>query len=80
MKQTEALQWIATVFDDVPDRIKPSTARKEIAGWDSMGTLMLIAELDEKFDIHLDEAQIEKLTSVDDILLILREHGSLEFA
>lgn len=80
MKEQEALQWIAKVFEDAPERISSSTARKDIAGWDSMGTLILLAELDEKFSIHVSEDQIEAMQSVSDVLEILRSNGALEAA
>jgi acyl carrier protein len=78
MKQDEALAWIAKVFDDAVDRIRVDTDRKAIAGWDSMGTLMLLADLDEKFGIQIAEDDIEGLQSVKDILDVLRKHGALE--
>lgn len=78
MKEQEALHWIAKVFEDAPERITSATARKDIAGWDSMGTLILLAELDEKFNIHISEEQIEAMQSVSDVLGILRTNGALE--
>lgn len=77
MNQQDALHWIAEVFEDAPDRIKADTPRKDIAGWDSLGTLSLIAGLDEKFDIHLSEQEIEGLQNVGDILAVLRREGAL---
>jgi acyl carrier protein len=80
MNLQEALKWLAEVFEDAPDRIKPDTERKDIAGWDSLGTLSLIAALDEKFDIHLSEDQIEGLQNIGDVLEILRGQGALDAA
>lgn len=80
MNLQEALNWVAEVFEDSPSRIKIDTPRKSIAGWDSLGTLSLIAALDEKFDIQLTEDQIEAMQSVGDIFAILREHGAMEAA
>jgi acyl carrier protein len=51
--------------------------RKDIPGWDSLGTLSLIAALDERFDIHLSEEDIEGMQSVADLLEILRRHGAM---
>lgn len=80
MKTQEALAWVAEVFEDSPARIAPNTLRSDIAGWDSLGTLSLIAGLDERFDIHLSEEDIEAMKSVADLLEILRRHGALEAA
>lgn len=80
MNTQEALTWIAEVFEERPGRIVETTARKDIPGWDSLGTLTLIAGLDERFDIHLSEQDIEALASVEDLLAVLRHHGALAAA
>lgn len=77
MDRQEALNWIAEVFEEPHGRIGPASTREEVPGWDSLGTLSLIAAFDERFDIQLSEADIEGLKRVDDILGILRRHGAL---
>lgn len=77
MNAQEALSWIAEIFEEPAGRIAASTARSSIPGWDSLGTLSLIAALDEKFDIHVDEQEIETMAKVDDIFVVLRRHGAL---
>ena len=74
----EALQWIAEVFEESPGRIIATTLRKEIPGWDSLGTLSLIAALDERFDIHLSEQDIEAIQGVANLFEILRRTGALD--
>ena len=78
MNIEEALQWIAEVFEESPGRITATTLRKEIPGWDSLGTLSLIAALDERFDIHLSEQDIETIQGVADLFEILRRTGALD--
>ena len=78
MTTDDALAWISEVFEESPGRIAASTLRKEIPGWDSLGTLSLIAALDERFDIHLSEQDIESMQSINDVFEILRRHGALE--
>jgi acyl carrier protein len=80
MNTQDALHWISEVFEEPPGRISAATARNAIPGWDSLGTLSLIAALDEKFDIHLSEQEIEGMSSVEHIFVILRRHGALEGA
>jgi acyl carrier protein len=80
MQIDEALNWIAEVFEERPGRINAQTLRNDIPGWDSLGTLSLIAALDERFDIHLSEENIEGMKSVSDLLDILRSHGALPAA
>ena len=77
MNSQEALDWIAETFEEPPGRIGAGTLREEIPGWDSLGTLSLIAALDERFDIHLSEQDIESLQSVKDIFELLRRHDAL---
>ena len=74
------LMWLAEVFEDSRGRLKTTTLRKDIPGWDSLGTLSLIAALDERFDIHLSEQEIEAMESVGDIVAILKRNGALEEA
>ena len=78
MKTEEAVTWIAEVFEEAAERISAQTLRKEIPGWDSLGTLSLIAGLDEKFDIQLSEKEIGSLERVNDIVDILRRNGAVE--
>lgn len=78
MNTQDALNWISEVFEEPPGRITAATARSAIPGWDSLGTLSLIAGLDEKFDIHLDEQEIEGMSRVEDILVVLRRHSVLQ--
>ena len=77
MNSQEALNWISETFEEAPGRIGVGTMREEIPGWDSLGTLSLIAALDERFDIHLSEQDIESLQSVKDIFELLRRHDAL---
>ena len=78
MTNTEALAWIADIFEEPPENVKAETARDELAGWDSLGVLSLMAALDEKFDIQLTETGIESLATVGDVLELLRKHNVLE--
>ena len=51
MNKSEALGWIADLFEESPENVEDSTPRSEILGWDSLGVLSLMAGLDERFDI-----------------------------
>ena len=58
MNLSEAISWIADVFQENPDSLQPETEQKDIAGWDSMGTLSLMAGLDYDFDILISDDEI----------------------
>lgn len=73
----DALDWIAGVFGEPAGRIAADMPSSSIKGWDSLGTLMLIADLDEKFGIQLEESEMYALKSVADILAVLERQGAL---
>ena len=78
MNSTEALAWIADIFEEDSDRTRPETEQKDIAGWDSMGVLALMAGMDSDFDILLSADDMRSITKVGDILDILAKNGNLE--
>ena len=77
MTQQEALEWIAKLFDEKPERLTPETAREDIQAWDSLGVLTLMADLDSDFSILLSDDEVQGMKTVNDILEILRKHGKL---
>ncbi len=78
MSSSEALAWIADVFEEDPDGIGPETERKDIVGWDSMGVLALMAGLDNDFDILLSADDMQAITKIQDILVVLENNGKLD--
>lgn len=73
-----ALGWLAELFETSPDDLSPETPRDAIATWDSLGQLLLMSALDERFGIRLSQGEANGLRAVGDILGILRRHGCLE--
>ncbi len=73
IKRQQLLQALANVFQEAPDSLVESRARDSIQAWDSMGTLMLIAELDERLHLTVEEEELKKLTSIGDIFTLLRQ-------
>lgn len=78
MNAEDALKWIADLFEESIDDVQPETQRDEMPAWDSLGSLTLIAGMDETFDILLSDEDIQSMDRVDDILEILRKNGKLE--
>jgi len=78
MSSTEALSWIADVFEEDIDSIDPETKREDIVGWDSMGVLALMAGLDNDFDILLSADEMQAMTKIKDILDVLAKNGRLD--
>jgi acyl carrier protein len=75
---TDAINWIAGVFEQSPEDLSPETPMEQVPMWDSLGVLTLMAEFDQKFGIVLDDSDMREIKRVDDILEILRKQGKLE--
>lgn len=73
----EALGMMADAFNEPLANVQPEAARDDIPGWDSMGALMLIAELDERFGIELSAEASRQMRSVQHVLDFLAQHGVL---
>jgi acyl carrier protein len=72
----ELLAWVADVFETPVENIQPQTPRDEIATWDSLGILTLIARMDEDFHILLTDEEIQRLRSVGDVIDLIRGRGA----
>lgn len=73
IKRQQLLQALSTVFQESPESLVESRTRDSIGTWDSMATLMLIAELDERLHLTMEEEELKKLTSIGDIFALLRQ-------
>lgn len=73
-----ALGWLAELFEVPPDSLSPDTPRDAVTAWDSLGQLLLMSALDERFGIRLSQGEANGLRAISDILGILRRHGCLE--
>ena len=73
----QALGWIADIFEQSPASIRETSQRSDIPAWDSLGQLLLMAALDQRFGIRMTQAELAAVTSVSDILELLSRHGRL---
>ena len=73
----EALAMMAECFMEPPENIRSDMPRSALPGWDSMGALMLIAELDERFQLELTAEESRQMMQVADVLAFLDKHGHL---
>jgi acyl carrier protein len=73
----EALQMLADCIEADADALKADTPRDSLPGWDSMGALALMAELDERFELELTADESRQMQSVRDVLDYLRRHERL---
>lgn len=77
MTRDEALTWIAGLFEEPVENVQPDTLREAIRAWDSLGVLVLMVGLDERFDLSISPDEVGAMKSVDDILAVLERHGKL---
>ena len=78
MSQEQVLDWLAEVFNESRDNITAESKRDDIASWDSLGVLTLMADLDEKFDLVLSDQEMRPMQTIGDILSLLRARGKIK--
>jgi len=74
---SDALAMLADCFNLPVDEVHADLQRDAIDDWDSMGALMLMAELDERFGIELTAEVSREMTRIGDVLAFLKVHGVL---
>ncbi|MEX1032935.1 MAG: acyl carrier protein [Cellvibrionaceae bacterium] len=78
MSTSEVVSWLENLFEEASGSLGPTTTRDKIEGWDSIGTLSLIAELDECFGIRPSEDELEALDSVSDVVALMLRNDQLK--
>ena len=68
-------QVIGRVFKVDPDELNDSSSRDTIKGWDSMGHLTLILELEAEYKVSIAIADAMEMVSVGKIKQILGKYG-----
>ena len=71
MDTTEFLTWCANLFNEPVESLSMETPQEDNEGWDSMGALLLMADLDEMYDIQLDEGELTALKTLGDIAKLI---------
>ena len=77
LTEAEALDWVANVFALAPGGVTRETRRSDIALWDSLGVLMVMASLDEDFGVTVTDADMRACKTVGDLIALLGRHGRL---
>lgn len=75
MDRDEFLAWCGNLFDEPSETLTLETPREEVPGWDSMGTLLLMADLDEIHGIQLSEEELADLKTLGDIANLIESRG-----
>jgi acyl carrier protein len=74
---SETLEMLSEIFEEPLANLSPEVLRADVLGWDSMGALALMAELDERFGIVLTADESREMIRIGDVLQFLRRHGVL---
>ena len=69
------LAWCANLFDEPVENLSLDTPRVDLAGWDSMGSLLLIADLDEMYGIEIGEEGILQLKTLGDLAALIESQA-----
>ena len=62
---------MANLFRCEPGEISDTTGPGDIAGWDSLGHVSLMSEIESEFGLHVPVEDALDVTSVDDLVQIL---------
>jgi acyl carrier protein len=78
MELDDFLSWCGTLFNEPVENLTLETAYGDIEGWDSMGALLLMADLDEIYDIQLDEGELMEIKNLGDIKTLIETRAGGE--
>jgi acyl carrier protein len=58
--------------DDSID-LKPSMTAEDVDGWDSMNHIFIVVEIEKRFGVKFQAAEMEELKNVGDLAALVRE-------
>ena len=65
----------ASIFDVPVVQIEESSGPQDIGAWDSLGQILLIAEIEEVFGLRFTTEEVFEIVTIGDILRILGKRG-----
>ena len=74
---TELLALIEQQVNAEANTLRVDMKLADIKGWDSMGVLLLMAELDDRLGVTLNSEVLANLKGVDDIVDAVKKAGLL---
>jgi len=72
MNQPEFLCELDDLFDEEPGSVTPSTQFRDLAAWDSLTFLGLIALVDEQYGITLVPETVLACTTIGDLVAVVQ--------
>ena len=75
MDRTQMLGQLSAIMQEVLDDPKlsltPATTADDVEGWDSMSNITFVVEVERRFGIKFNTAEIEEMRNVGDMLDII---------
>ena len=75
--EDDAIAMITKVLNEKKVVLARDTALEDVESWDSLGILLLMAELDERFSITVTEDQVTDVETIGDIVDFMAEKGAI---
>jgi acyl carrier protein len=61
------------VLDDETIDLKPSMTAEDVDGWDSMNHIFIVVEIEKRFGIKFQAAEMEELKDVGELAALVRQ-------
>jgi acyl carrier protein len=61
------------VLDDDEIDLKPTMTADDVEGWDSMNHIFIVVEIEKRFGIKFQAAEMEELKNVGELAALVRE-------
>jgi len=73
IEEAEIIQLISSALECDPTSLNSNSSTENTYNWDSFGHLSVVVAIEKEYDIKIDEDNIMKLMSVQDILTYLQK-------
>jgi len=60
------------VLDDDSIALEPSTTADDVEGWDSMNHIFIVVEIEKRFGVKFQAAEMEELKNVSELVALVR--------
>jgi acyl carrier protein len=61
------------VLGDDSIELKPSMTAEDVDGWDSMNHIFIVVEIEKRFGVKFQAAEMEELKNVGDLAALVRQ-------
>jgi acyl carrier protein len=75
MSESEIYQALNDIFRNVLEddsiSLRPDTTADDVEGWDSMNHIFIVVEIEKRFGIKFQSAEMEELKNVGELVALL---------